>query len=113
MLEQAQVVGTPFACGNRQKLPRLKVNHQLSFERVAFMLALATSGKKPSPRFCRAIVSTLFFLGRSITTSVTSTTTTSQLKLPLAEESKLTQLDQQRFDLVNRAASGRFRDTKL
>jgi len=65
VLEQAQVMCSSFTCGNREKLSMLQVNHQLCFERMPFVLA--------------TIEGSLFFLGRSIGTSVTSMTTTSQL----------------------------------
>lgn len=61
-LEQAQVVGAPFACGNGDKLPSIQVNYNLRLQRMPLVLAKAISGKNYSPRFCRAVVGTLFFL---------------------------------------------------
>lgn len=81
VLKQAQVVHSPFARRNCKKLPTLEVNHQLRFERMPFVLA--------------TVKGSLFFWGRSIGTSVTSTITASQvtgrlLQLSLAWQPKST-----------------------
>lgn len=64
VLKQAQVVHSPFARRNYKNRTTLEVNHQLRFERVPFVLA--------------TVKGLLFFWGRSIGTSVTSTITVSQ-----------------------------------
>lgn len=104
VLKQAQIVYSPFARRNCEKLPTLEVNHQLRFERVPFVLA--------------TVKGSLFFLGRSIATSVTSTTTASQLtsgccSCLLPESRNLPDFTLEHFDFFDDPTDRRFEYPKI